>query len=135
VRLSTAGDAPTVSVASAGHPLPLLVRDGAVEPVGRAGPLAGAFDEDAAWPLEVVPLEVGDVLVLHTDGVVDALSHRGRRGEAWMHSLISSEPVTADRIVARLDAALAAEPDERRRDDTAAVALQLLAASVPARRP
>jgi PAS domain S-box-containing protein len=134
VRLSAGSDPPTVSIASAGHPLPLLVRDGTQQAVGRAGPLAGAFDEDAAWPLEVVPLRVGDTLVLYTDGVVDALSHRGRRGEAWMHALITAEPVSADRVIRRLDAALAAEPEERRRDDTAAVALQLLGAPVPAAR-
>jgi hypothetical protein len=33
-------------------------------------------------------------------------------------------------MIGRLDAALAAEPDERRRDDTAALVLQLLGAPV-----
>jgi hypothetical protein len=37
--------------------------------------------------------------------------------------------------IARLDSALAAEPDERRRDDNAAVALQLLGGPVPAPAP
>jgi serine phosphatase RsbU (regulator of sigma subunit) len=135
VRLSARDGAYTADVASAGHPLPMLVRDGAVTGVGRAGPLTGAFDDDTVWPIERVELRAGDVLVLYTDGVLDALSHRGRRGESWMHPLLCATPVSADRIIARLDSALAAEPDERRRDDNAAVALQLLPAAMAARTP
>jgi PAS domain-containing protein len=131
VRLASDGASHTADVASAGHPLPMLVRDGKVAAVGKAGTLTGAFD-DAEWPVERVELRPNDVLVLYTDGVLDALSHRGRRGETWMHPLLSATPVAADRIIARLDSALAAEPDERRRDDNAAVALQLLPVAVPA---
>jgi PAS domain-containing protein len=132
VRLSDAAGTHTAAVASAGHPMPMLVRDGQVRDVGRAGPLTGAFDDDGAWPVETIDLRPADVLVLYTDGVLDALSHRGRRGATWMHALLGATPATADRIIARLDSALAAEPDERRRDDNAAVALQLLGAAVPA---
>jgi sigma-B regulation protein RsbU (phosphoserine phosphatase) len=131
VRLSQAGGTHVAAVASAGHPLPMLVRDGAVTDVGRAGPLTGAFDDEGAWPVETVELRPADVLVLYTDGVLDALSHRGRRGTTWMHPLLSAEPATAHRIIARLDSALAAEPDERRRDDNAAVALELVGTAVP----
>jgi PAS domain-containing protein len=132
VRLSARADGPTVSLASCGHPPPFLVRDGTPTAIGTAGPIAGAFDDcEAAWPLAVVPLRAGDALVLYTDGVVDALSHRGRRGEARMHALLAETPTTAERLITRLDAALAAEPDQRRRDDTAAVVLQLLPTPVP----
>jgi hypothetical protein len=132
VRLRAHDGAHTADVASAGHPLPMLVRDGVVTAVGRAGPLTGAFEDDGAWPVERVELRPRDVLVLYTDGVLDALSHRGRRGTTWMDPLLSATPATADRIIARLDSALAAEPDERRRDDNAAVALQLLPVEVAA---
>jgi sigma-B regulation protein RsbU (phosphoserine phosphatase) len=132
VRLSGAGGSETATVASAGHPLPLLVREGEVTGVGRAGPLTGAFDDDGAWPVETIALQPDDVLVLYTDGVLDALSHRGRRAPTWINPLLTETPVTAAAIIARLDSALAAEPDERRRDDNAAVALQLLATRVPA---
>jgi PAS domain S-box-containing protein len=132
VRLSTGSGAPVATVATAGHPKPLRVRDGEVTEVGRVGPLVGAFDDTDAWSVEVVPLQPGDVLVLYTDGVLDALSHRGRRGEASMHALLRERPATAERVIGRLDAALAAEPDERRRDDTAAVVLELLGTRVPA---
>jgi serine phosphatase RsbU (regulator of sigma subunit) len=134
LRLSTHDGVPVADVASAGHPLPALVRDGAVTLIGRAGPLTGAFDDEGIWALERVELRAGDVLVLCTDGVLDAITHRGRRGSAALDRLLSAPPVAADQIIARLDAALAAEPDERRRDDNAAVALQLLPAAVPARR-
>jgi len=132
VRLTERGGTHTAAVASAGHPLPMLVRGGDVKPIGRAGPLTGAFDDDGAWPVEQIELRPADVLVLYTDGVIDALSHRGRRGETWMHPLLSAPPVSAQRIIARLDSALAAEPHERRRDDNAALALQLLGTPVPA---
>ena len=39
-------------------------------------------------------------------------------------------PADPERAIRRLDAALAAEPDQRRRDDTAAVAIELLGAPV-----
>src|SRR5436309_7333083 len=68
------GDA---SVVSAGHPLPLLIRGGHAEPVGRGGPLLGAFDH-GHWLPAAVELESGDVLVMFTDGVTDARSTNGR---------------------------------------------------------
>jgi PAS domain S-box-containing protein len=131
VRLASGPDGTHVTVASCGHPLPILVRDGEPRPIGRGGPLAGAFDDADAWPAEAVAVQPGDLLVLYTDGVVDALSHRGRRGEESMHALLSAAR-RPDQLIAALDAALDAEPDERRRDDTAAVVLERLAARVPA---
>jgi PAS domain-containing protein len=131
VRLCTTAAGTTATVASAGHPLPLLVRDGEVRAMGRAGPLAGAFDDTGAWPVEAVEVRRGDLMVLHTDGVIDALSHRGRREDAGVHALLGEPPTHAAAVILRLDAALAAEPDERRRDDTAAVVLELLGTGVP----
>jgi serine phosphatase RsbU (regulator of sigma subunit)/PAS domain-containing protein len=132
VRLSSTAAGAVATVASAGHPLPLLVREGAVRPVGVTGPLAGAFDDDSgAWRAEQVTVQPGDVLLLYTDGVVDALGHRGGGGDERLAELLVDGPQTAEAIVARLDAALGAEPDEHRRDDTAALALQLLPAAVP----
>jgi PAS domain-containing protein len=116
---------PAVAVASAGHPLPLLLRDGTVRPIGATGPLAGAFEDDDAWPVERVGVRPGDVLLLYTDGVVDALGHRAGRGEERLQALLLTAPPTAAGVIAHIEAALAAEPEQRRRDDTAALALQL----------
>jgi serine phosphatase RsbU (regulator of sigma subunit) len=66
-----AGPAATVTLAVAGHPLPLLrLADGAVMPVGSPGMLVGvAPDADVSetrlW------LRPGDALVCYTDGVTE----------------------------------------------------------------
>ena len=62
--------------AQAGHPPPLLSRDGRTAPLDRpAGPMLGVVD-DAVYPTARLPLHLGDVLLLYTDGLVE---HR-RRG-------------------------------------------------------
>lgn len=61
-----------VEVATAGHPLPILVRAGADEArfVGEPGTLIGVFDEVRVHPVRF-HLAPGDTLVLYTDGVTD----------------------------------------------------------------
>jgi len=58
---------------SAGHHPALLLRakDGSVERLARTGIPLGAFEE-AKWEREKVKIEVGDALVLYTDGITDA---------------------------------------------------------------
>lgn len=58
--------------ADAGHPAPLLLRDGAVEPLetGQRGPLLGALP-GYAYETSSTPLHPGDLLVLYTDGMVE----------------------------------------------------------------
>jgi serine phosphatase RsbU (regulator of sigma subunit) len=116
---------PAVTVATAGHPLPLLLRDGSVRTIGATGPLVGAFEQEDGWPVETVPVRPGDVLLLYTDGVADALGHRAGIGEERLVALLAAAPPTAEGVIAHLEGALAAEPEQRRRDDVAAVALQL----------
>ena len=70
-----------VTILSAGHPLPLLRRDGAAWPVGRPSPMLGFVDdvELLSTPVAVKP---GDQLILYTDGVLDAIGPDERFGEA-----------------------------------------------------
>ncbi|MCU1502386.1 MAG: rsbP 3 [Ilumatobacteraceae bacterium] len=78
VRLRSVGSRWTMTLACAGHPLPLLGR--AREPavaVGRPGPLLGFFEEVEFADVEIT-VRSGDALVLYTDGVSEA-----RRGDAW----------------------------------------------------
>jgi PAS domain S-box-containing protein len=60
------------TTASGGHPLPLVLRaDGSVEELGRAGPLLGVLDV-LTPPETTVVLRPGDVLLMFTDGLLEA---------------------------------------------------------------
>jgi serine phosphatase RsbU (regulator of sigma subunit)/PAS domain-containing protein/anti-sigma regulatory factor (Ser/Thr protein kinase) len=105
----------------AGHPPPLLVRDGGVEAVGRSGPLLGAV-EAADWPPQRLHLHPGDSLVLFTDGVLDAALPDGQRfGEARLEALVGAAGADPEALVAGLDDALAGL---RLRDDVALLAIR-----------
>jgi serine phosphatase RsbU (regulator of sigma subunit)/PAS domain-containing protein len=57
--------------AQAGHPPPLLCRDGRTAALNRpAGPMLGVVD-DAAYPTARLAFRAGDVLLLYTDGLVE----------------------------------------------------------------
>jgi PAS domain S-box-containing protein len=119
----------TAEIVCAGHPLPLLARDGQVRPVGGFSPMLGAYEIDA-WARTTVELEVGDVLVLYTDGVFDAVGPEGRFGEDRLERTIEGVADAQD-AVARIDAALSAFVVGPQADDTAVLAVERLA--VPAR--
>ena len=70
----------TAEIVCAGHPLPLLASDGHVRPVGAFSPMLGAQPVED-WSRRTVELDPGDVLVLYTDGVFDAVGDDGRFGE------------------------------------------------------
>jgi serine phosphatase RsbU (regulator of sigma subunit) len=77
----------TVTLASAGHPPPLRVSaDGRVEPVAVSGLLCGAL-RDAQYQETVLELEPGDMMLLFTDGVCDAIGQDGRFGNARLAEL------------------------------------------------
>ncbi|MDP5182628.1 SpoIIE family protein phosphatase [Blastococcus sp. BMG 814] len=75
------GDRIDLRTASAGHPLPLVLRSGtgAVEEVGTPGTLLGSFPE-VDLPVAGASLAAGDVLVLYSDGVTEA-RYRARTGD------------------------------------------------------
>ncbi|HLM49649.1 MAG TPA: SpoIIE family protein phosphatase [Solirubrobacteraceae bacterium] len=63
-----------ITVASGGHPMPLILRaDGAVETPSAAGggPLVGVLEE-ADYGHQICLLHPGDTLVAYTDGLLDA---------------------------------------------------------------
>src|SRR5215203_3385487 len=68
----------TAEVLLAGHPPPLLLRDGVARPIGEAGPMLGAV-EVAEWRPVTVELAPNDVFVLYTDGVLDSVLAGGER--------------------------------------------------------
>jgi PAS domain S-box-containing protein len=106
----------------AGHPPPLLLRDGGAEEVGMPGPILGV-SPDAVWESETVVLRPGDLLVLYTDGVIEAKADDGERfGAARLrHGLAGCGRPEA--VIARVEGALAAFAGEAD-DDAAVVAVQ-----------
>ena len=86
-RLTPNGSGLGVTIANAGHPPPLVVREsGGVEEAGGAGPLLGVFPSPALEDGEV-RLDAGDALVLFTDGLVDL--HEGGDGLEWLRTTLS----------------------------------------------
>jgi serine phosphatase RsbU (regulator of sigma subunit) len=79
-----------VTLALAGHPLPLLARvDGCVTEVGRPGGLIG-FGDAIEVADESFELNPGDTLLFYTDGVTDAGAPRARLGEETLQALLRS---------------------------------------------
>ncbi|MGZ4243808.1 MAG: SpoIIE family protein phosphatase [Solirubrobacteraceae bacterium] len=119
-----------VTILSAGHPLPVLRRDGAAWPVGRPSPMLG-FVEDVellSTPVEVQP---GDQIVLYTDGVLDAIGSDERFGEARL-----LETVRMLALGAGAEGILEAIERFRDRDQADDIAiLSLTREPVPAARP
>ena len=118
--------------ASAGHEPPLLRRaDGGEEALDSTGPILG-IGLGAEYEEETVRLDVGDALLLMTDGVTEARDERGQfvdSAGAWR--LLRAALAEADReglssqaAVAALDTALAAMLGPRQRDDIAMLLLR-----------
>ncbi|MCW2957913.1 MAG: domain S-box protein [Solirubrobacterales bacterium] len=120
LRVDDAGQA-TAAVTCAGHPLPYLVRGGVPVAVGHWGPLLGAWD--STFTITDVPLHDDDVLVLYTDGVLDARAGRERFGDARLEATLA--PVAGARAaVSAVRRALDAFQTGEQADDTAIVAIQ-----------
>jgi len=96
-----------VTLSLGGHPHPLVVRgDGRVDAVGCAGPLIG-WSADVEFTDAVVELGVGDVLVMFTDGLLEALSGHGSADDDAVREML--RPMagrTAGEIADRLDSEL-----------------------------
>jgi serine phosphatase RsbU (regulator of sigma subunit) len=118
------GERARVELTCAGHPLPLLVRGGQAEPVGRFGPLLGAHD-DARWASQTVVVDPGDVLVLYSDGVLDTVGAEDRFGVERLRAALTGAAGAAD-AVRRIEAALAGFQVGRQADDTAVLAVERL---------
>jgi PAS domain S-box-containing protein len=111
----------SAEVLLAGHPPPLLLRDGDAREVGMHGPMLGAL-EVADWASTTVELEPGDVLVLYTDGVLDGVLPGGERfGEERLRALAMRAGDDVDALAAGLEDQIAGL---RLRDDAAMLAIR-----------
>ena len=105
----------------AGHPPPLLLRDGAARPIGETGPILGAV-EVGDWRPATVELAPGDVFVLYTDGVLDCVLPGGERfGEERLRRLAERSGGDVAALAADLESRLRGL---RLRDDVALLAIR-----------
>jgi PAS domain S-box-containing protein len=113
---------------SAGHPLPVLMRNGlAPATVGPPGLLLG-MTTNARWQERVIELMPGDALLFYTDGVTDTPSGRERFGEERLLAALT-EPSDPATMIASVQSALRAFQVGDVVDDRAMLALQLVAVS------
>lgn len=122
-------DEPVVRLVNCGHPPPLLLREGEVIPLDAADADPPLGLSDVLSPdvtVETFPFGVGDVLLLYTDGVVEARDHTrafyplAERLPAWA----GDDPPT---LLSRLRADLQAYAGGHLGDDAALVAVERLA--------
>ena len=108
LRPETGGVAVTMSLG--GHPYPLLLRgDGTVEAVGEPGPIVGWRAESTFHDADVW-LASGDVLVMFTDGLLEAIAGRGEADDDAVRRLLRPlAGATADEIADVLESALGGE--------------------------
>lgn len=120
----------TLSVASAGHPAPFLIRDGVAEqPLLITSPAIALSlqSELEAFPTERLELRAGDMLVFYTDGLSELRDSRGEFYEeralaAALGELGHLEP---DRLVDALYADALAFSARPPHDDMALVAVRV----------
>jgi serine phosphatase RsbU (regulator of sigma subunit) len=73
--------------AQAGHPPPLLCRNGRTAPLVRpSGPMLGVVEE-ARYTAAITDFGAGDVLLLYTDGLVE---HRGKSLDTGLDAVIAT---------------------------------------------
>jgi serine phosphatase RsbU (regulator of sigma subunit) len=126
VELEPDGEGLELTVSAAGHPLPLVVdAGGEVREVGRFGPLLGVDANHNGSDVRERLLP-GELLVLYTDGVVEARGPSGVFGEGRLRALLRDLAGQAPtRVVQRIEGAVLAASGGRPRDDLAIVALRV----------
>jgi serine phosphatase RsbU (regulator of sigma subunit) len=118
-------DSQATEILCAGHPRPILVRDGDTRELGDWGPMVGAFS-DSTFTAASHALAAGDLLVLYTDGLLDARGASGRFGGERLRRVLAGvdDPVAATGAIRE---ALADFEQGAQADDTAVVAFKRVA--------
>ncbi len=126
VRIRRHDEGARLTIAVAGHPLPLVVRaNGDVEEAGTPGTLLGMFEEIDVSD-QIVDLHAGDALVMLTDGVLEAGRDSGWEGTIIPRLLSSCTELSPDATADRIKAAVA-DLDDRRTDDVAILVMKVQA--------
>lgn len=115
------------TVASAGHPLPLLRRnDGTVEAACKPGMALGMFDKPPLLESKLA-IEPGESLVFYTDGVTEARRGPDELGVDGLRQLIAgiAPGSSAAHMAASIEAHVGDYRDGPPRDDTAILVVQV----------
>jgi hypothetical protein len=121
---SLSQERPRLRWAQAGHPPPVLVRDGEPRLLARpAGLLLGTV-RDAEYELETAELALGDRLVFYTDGLIE---RRDRDIDEGLIALLSAASCCADQTAQESAAELAARLDSGTEDDVCLLVIRVLA--------
>jgi sigma-B regulation protein RsbU (phosphoserine phosphatase) len=107
-----------VEISNAGHPLPLIVRDGEVTPLEGSDLPVGIFS-DSEFSVTELCLEPGQSLLIYSDGVSEATDDSGAEyGAERLQRLIGGTHLTGStELVAACRDDLAAFRGNRRSDD------------------
>lgn len=102
----------TLTYSAAGHNPPRLVRDGRVVPLDKAGSPPLGILEGEAFGQASVTLERGDLLLLYTDGITEAMAPlKGRSVELFgtgrLDRLLLDSEGSAEGCISRIRAAVA----------------------------
>jgi serine phosphatase RsbU (regulator of sigma subunit) len=130
LRVSDGGT--ELAIASAGHPLPLLLHgDGQLEQVGEPGTLLGVVPDIELHPV-IVDLQPGDTLVFYTDGVTEARTDTGDMfGMDGLRSAVQAcVGCDAAEVAERIESSLTDANVDRPRDDIAIVVVQISGSAV-----
>jgi serine phosphatase RsbU (regulator of sigma subunit) len=132
-QLRTTAAGPSLCLLNCGHPAALVMRaKGPIEEVAGCGPLLGQFPKIVVEPAALA-LRPGDVLVLVTDGVLEARGPRSRAGAThWFGSeglrlaMAESRGESAATITRRIEERAVSFSDGSLKDDLAILALRAL---------
>ena len=115
-----------LTIALAGHPPPLLISPrGEVAQVGRSGTILGVVDPLSIFESELT-LDVGETLLLYTDGVIEAGRPDRLLGEEGLLELCTAAPgLSLTEFLAQIESAARDRAQGRLRDDIALLALRI----------
>ena len=126
--LEADGENARLTVASAGHPLPLLRRPAAApQPIGDHGVLLGV-DGDEDWTEATINVAPGDTVLFYTDGVTETPGAATRFGEPRLCEAMARADDGPVALVAEIERSLHDFQSGATLDDRAMLALRFVGA-------